>query len=99
MTTVSLPSEKSIRCARGVCLAFVFFVRCANAAAPESAPERAAEPAPEQIKFFEEKVRPILADNCYKCHGSENQKGSLRLDLREMALAGGESGPVIVPGK
>jgi hypothetical protein len=57
------------------------------------------EPTPEEVKFFEEKVRPILAENCYKCHGTENQKGSLRLDLREMALAGGESGAVIVPGK
>ena len=57
------------------------------------------EPSPEQVKFFEEKVRPILAENCYKCHGSEKQKGKLRLDLREMALAGGESGAVIVPGK
>ena len=57
------------------------------------------EPLPEQVKFFEEKVRPILAENCYKCHGSEHQKGKLRLDLREMALAGGESGAVIVPGQ
>src|SRR5437762_12728905 len=57
------------------------------------------EPSREQVKFFEEKVRPILAENCYKCHGSDKQKGSLRLDVREAALAGGESGPVIVPGK
>jgi hypothetical protein len=59
----------------------------------------APEPTKDQVKFFEEKVRPILAANCYKCHGTENQKGNLRLDLREMALAGGESGAVIVPGK
>jgi hypothetical protein len=59
----------------------------------------APEPTQDQVKFFEEKVRPILAANCYKCHGTENQKGNLRLDLREMALAGGESGAVIVPGK
>src|SRR5215204_4491472 len=57
------------------------------------------EPTAEQVKFFEEKVRPILATNCYKCHGSEQQKGQLRLDLRELAMAGGENGPVIVPGK
>jgi hypothetical protein len=57
------------------------------------------EPSPEQIKFFEEKVRPILAENCYKCHGSDQQKGSLRLDLREMAMQGGESGAAIVPGQ
>jgi hypothetical protein len=57
------------------------------------------EPSPDQVKFFEEKVRPILAENCYKCHGSDEQKGNLRLDLRAMALAGGESGEVIVPGR
>ena len=33
------------------------------------------EPTLEQVKFFEEKVRPILAENCYKCHGSDKQKG------------------------
>jgi len=67
--------------------------------APFSALAAAPEPSREQLKFFEEKVRPILAENCYKCHGSEKQKGSLRLDAREAVLAGGESGPVIVPGK
>src|SRR5437867_10585970 len=66
---------------------------------PLGAPAAAPEPTREQVKFFEEKVRPILAENCYKCHGSDKQKGSLRLDVREAALAGGESGPVIVPGK
>src|SRR5690242_2550657 len=57
------------------------------------------EPNRDQLRFFEEKVRPILAENCYKCHGSEKQKGNLRLDVREAVFAGGESGPVIVPGK
>jgi hypothetical protein len=56
-------------------------------------------PTPEQIKFFEEKVRPVLAQNCFKCHGEDKQKGDLRLDLHEALLAGGESGPAIVPGK
>src|SRR5688572_3057254 len=59
----------------------------------------ALEPTKDQVRYFEEKVRPILAENCYKCHGSEKQKGSLRLDLRDSALAGGESGPAIIPGK
>src|SRR6187455_3753639 len=56
-------------------------------------------PTPEQLKFFEEKVRPVLAQNCFKCHGEDKQKGDLRLDLHEALLAGGESGPAIVPGK
>src|SRR5262245_16942171 len=76
-----------------LCVAVAFLA----ALAPANA--RTPEPSKDQIKFFEEKVRPILAENCYKCHGSESQKGSLRLDVREMAMAGGESGPVIVPGE
>ncbi|MBI1901737.1 MAG: PSD1 domain-containing protein [Planctomycetia bacterium] len=57
------------------------------------------EPSPEQVQFFESKVRPLLAGRCFKCHGPEKQKGGLRLDSRERALAGGESGPAVVPGK
>ena len=75
----------------GVYLAMLLATGVTRAATPE--------PSADQVKFFEEKVRPILAENCYKCHGSEQQKGSLRLDLREAAMAGGEDGPVIVPGR
>ena len=52
----------------------------------------------EQIKFFESKVRPLLSGRCFKCHGKDKQKGSLRLDSRAELLAGGESGPAVVPG-
>ncbi len=86
MTTVSPRIPLAL-----TCLTIALAAGVASAASPE--------PTAEQVKFFEEKVRPILATNCYKCHGSEEQKGQLRLDLREMALAGGENGPVIVPGK
>ncbi|MEX2175422.1 MAG: PSD1 and planctomycete cytochrome C domain-containing protein [Pirellulaceae bacterium] len=78
----------------GPLLAATALVLAASTAAWAATPE----PSPEQVKFFEEKVRPILAENCYKCHGSDEQKGGLRLDLRELALAGGENGAVIVPG-
>ncbi len=59
----------------------------------------ADEPTAEQIKFFETNVRPVLVEHCYKCHGAEKQKSDLRLDSREAALAGGENGPAVVPGK
>src|SRR5882724_9634097 len=49
-------------------------------------------------EFFETRVRPLLAGNCYACHTTE-ESGGLRLDSREAMLAGGMSGPAIVPGK
>jgi Protein of unknown function (DUF1553)/Protein of unknown function (DUF1549)/Planctomycete cytochrome C len=54
----------------------------------------------EQLDFFEKKIRPILTDNCYKCHSqqSEKVKGGLLLDTRAGLLKGGETGPAIVPG-
>ena len=59
-----------------------------------------APPEPEARKFFEMHVRPLLAQRCLECHGSESQKGNLRLDSRAAMLKGGDSGePAIVPGK
>lgn len=43
-------------------------------------------------------VKGIFAHNCYKCHSSQKVKGELRLDQKHMAMKGGESGPVILPG-
>ena len=41
---------------------------------------------------FAHEVRPIFEQHCYSCHGPEKQKSSYRLDVREIALKGGESG-------
>jgi len=57
------------------------------------------KPSLEEIKFFESHVRPLLIERCVQCHGSEKQKGGLRLDGRAVALAGGDSGPAVVAGK
>src|SRR5438093_462914 len=61
---------------------------------------RAAEPTPDQVEFFEKRIRPLLLDACYKCHSttSEKLKGGLMLDSREALLKGGDTGPAIVPG-
>ncbi len=53
----------------------------------------------DQIEFFETRVRPLLVEHCQKCHGADQQKGSLRLDSRESALLGGENGSALAPGK
>src|SRR5271170_1599135 len=47
--------------------------------------------------FFENKVRPILAENCYDCHTTA-EMGGLRVDSRERILQGGKSGPAVMPG-
>jgi hypothetical protein len=48
---------------------------------------------------FHAEIWPLLENTCLRCHGPEKQKAELRLDSREAALKGGESGPALVPGK
>src|SRR5579872_7512008 len=58
----------------------------------------AAEPAPGPIDFKKD-IEPIFAGHCFKCHGPEKQKSGLRLDLKESAFKGGDSGePAVAPG-
>jgi mono/diheme cytochrome c family protein len=61
---------------------------------------RAQAPSQAGLQFFENKIRPILANNCYKCHSSQapKLKGGLSLEYHETILKGGESGPALVPG-
>jgi cytochrome c553 len=59
---------------------------------------RAEDPTPEQLEFFEKRVRPVLVTNCYECHGEGRAKGGLRLTTGEMVRRGGDSGAAIVPG-
>jgi len=51
----------------------------------------------EQIEFFEKRVRPILVERCYECHGAKEANGGLRLDHRDGLLLGGDSGAALVP--
>src|SRR6266446_10840164 len=47
--------------------------------------------------YFETKVRPILANNCYSCHTNSALSG-LRLDSLDAMKKGGKRGAAIVPG-
>ncbi|MEZ6141717.1 MAG: PSD1 and planctomycete cytochrome C domain-containing protein [Zavarzinella sp.] len=56
------------------------------------------------IAFFEKSIRPVLIEQCYRCHSEEAKaknklKGGLLLDSKAGLLRGGDSGPAIVPGK
>lgn len=53
----------------------------------------------EALRFFEMEVRPLLANECYKCHSEDEMKGGLRLDHRDFILKGGDNGPALVAGK
>ncbi len=52
----------------------------------------------QQVQDLNLEVRTILAHNCYNCHGEAKKKGGLRMDSREALFAGGEGGPVLIPG-
>ena len=72
---------------------FLFFAIAFRAAAAEQPDTREAE------AFFESKIRPILVERCQGCHGSEKQKGNLRLDSLAAMVAGGDGGPALMAGK
>jgi Protein of unknown function (DUF1553)/Protein of unknown function (DUF1549)/Planctomycete cytochrome C/Concanavalin A-like lectin/glucanases superfamily len=58
-----------------------------------------AAPSPQQIEFFESRIRPILAQECYECHSTATkQKAGLVLDSRLGWQSGGDSGAAIKPG-
>ncbi len=68
-------------------------------------PAARAEIAPaEQVRFFEARIRPVLVERCESCHSEEARakgklKAGLLLDSKNGWVAGGDSGPAILPGK
>ena len=54
----------------------------------------------EDIEYFETHIRPVLIENCYKCHSADADKikGGFLLDSKPAMLRGGDSGPAIIPG-
>ena len=57
---------------------------------------------PSSVAFFEQKIRPVLVDQCYECHSTKAKKlkSGLYLDSKAGWKKGGESGKaIIVPGK
>jgi hypothetical protein len=71
--------------------AFPFSVNAADAT-------KLPPPVSRKVDFSSD-IQPLLAKNCYECHGPEKQKGGLRLDQKEAALKGGDTAPVLVAGK
>jgi len=63
-------------------------------------PVRATPEIEAGLKFFGDKIEPVLKQECYECHsaGAAKLKAGLRLDTRAGLLAGGDSGPAFKPG-
>ena len=63
-------------------------------------PALAAAADSAMLEFFEKKVRPVLVEHCYQCHSAQAKKprGGFRVDSRAALLAGGDTGPALVPG-
>ena len=55
---------------------------------------------PGSLEFFENRIRPVLVEHCYECHrvDSEVLGGGLVLQHADGMIAGGDSGPAVVPG-
>ncbi len=77
----------------------VIFAAIASAS-KGSAASAERKPTPDELAFFEKKIRPVLADKCYKCHSTdaERVKGGLALDTRDGIRMGGDTGHAVVPG-
>jgi hypothetical protein len=82
-------------------LALLFLLLILNGWRHAANTDQVPEPSPEGLEFFEKKIRPVLAANCYVCHSAQANKpqGGLLLDSREGLLKGGSSGlTAVVPG-
>jgi hypothetical protein len=82
------------------CVGAVVLLVSGRSDGTEPVPTGGADPTADHaaIEFFEKNVRPILAVRCQGCHGATKQKGGLRLDARASLIAGGSTGPAVVPG-
>jgi mono/diheme cytochrome c family protein len=65
----------------------------------EPAVDAAHQAAPEAAVDYLRDVKPILAKNCFKCHGPDKQQAKLRLDTAAFMRKGGKTGPAVVAGQ
>ena len=64
-----------------------------------AAPLLNAQSTLDERRFFEEKVRPLLAKHCLGCHNNQAKMSGLSLESRESALLGGGRGAAVIPGE
>ena len=90
-----LRSSKSLLLCSGLMAWLSVLVSVPLSAEPQ-APEQGSDQSNPKIEY-EKQVKTLLRERCFACHGPLRQEASLRLDTLESILAGGDSGPAIVP--
>ncbi|MEX2185633.1 MAG: c-type cytochrome domain-containing protein [Pirellulales bacterium] len=80
---------------RGIGVGLVLFWFAAVAAAENRG---AADDANKRVDYARD-IKPLLAQNCVRCHGPKKQKSDLRVDSGKGLLAGGKIGPAVIAGK
>jgi hypothetical protein len=93
---VNLPSCRTLI---GLAACLLGLVSESSAEQATSSAEPATSSADQQLRFFEQRIRPLLVAKCYECHADDKVEGGLRLDLANSITKGGDSGAVIVPGQ
>jgi hypothetical protein len=86
------------RTAKTILLMLTFSVHCALFVQVRPSAQARQQKQSRPV-LFERDIQPIFAARCLACHSEKKQSGGLRLDVKSLALRGGQSGPVIVPGK
>jgi hypothetical protein len=71
-----------------------FWLLCASVPLWFNSSSAAAE-----VPSWSRQVRPFLARYCLECHNAKEAKGGLNLETYPSLRAGGDDGPVLVPGK
>ena len=95
MSRHKLPTRSPSSCPAAVPVAVALLWCCSY---PTSA--TAAESGSREVEaLFETKLRPLLAHRCAGCHGAGTVESDFDMSTREKLLAGGASGPAVVPGK
>ena len=86
-----------VACAAGCCVWLLPNVTLRAALTPEQIAQL-PPPAKRAVNFSRD-IKPIFEKSCVQCHGHGRAKGGFQIDTRQTLLAGGDSGPAIVPGK
>jgi len=86
------------RCLRGLAAPVFILAAAFGPWRPDWLASTAVTSAQTPAIDFATQIEPILQAQCYECHGEKKARGKLRLHSRDLALKGGATGPLLVPG-